>query len=167
MSDTTPNDHEQPGTPEPLVVASPELILPEGQRFITDPSMFPVDKSNRPVPRYSVQEAAKFFFASGPDWLRWRMRPDDKKAKDEQGNPILDEHGNHVMVEGEHPHGYFVLDGEPIEFARTSAGARYFTLYDIERMAHALAQGGQIDGAKLTQITRIVKTTAQMYGIVP
>jgi hypothetical protein len=144
--------------PEPLVIASPELLAPpRGERFWTYDSMFKPDKNGRLYPHFSVQEVAKFFFGNGPDWLRWRMRPDDKKIKDEQGNVTI--------IKGKYPDGYFILDGKPMEHKRTEAGARYFTLADIERMAHALAQGGHIDGAQLSNIVVLVKTCAKVYGV--
>lgn len=142
--------------PEPLVVAVPEALVPPGSRFATNDSMFRPDKDGLLTPHFSVQEVAKFFFGNGPDWLRWRMRPDDKRIKHEDGTV--------EVVHGKYPEGYFVLDGEVMEFKRTSAGARYFTLADIERMAHALAQGDHIDGAQLTNITVLVKTCAKVYG---
>lgn len=157
-------EHAAP-EPEPMVLAQPELLLPEGQRFWTDDSMFAEDKKGLPNPHFSVQEVSKVFFGNGADWLRWRMRPDDKKVKGEDGEYLRNEDGSYVMEKGDYPDGYFVLDGEPMTFKRTKAGSRYFTLADIERMAHALAQGGHIDGAQLTNIVVVVKTVAKIYGI--
>jgi hypothetical protein len=158
-------DHAAP-EPEPMVLAQPELLLPEGQRFWTDDSMFFEDKNGLLSPHFSVQEVSKVFFGNGADWLRWRMRPDDRKVKDpETGEWKRNEDGSYVMEKGDYPDGYFVLDGEPMTFKRTKAGSRYFTLADIERMGHALAQGGHIDGAQLTNIVVLVKTVAKVYGI--
>lgn len=151
--------------PEPLVLAAPELLMPEGKRFWLDDEMFPLDKKGLPSPHFSVQEVAKFFFGNGPDWMRWRMRPDDKKVKGPDGKYLRNPDGSFVIEKGEYPEGYFVLDGKKIEPKRTEAGARYFTLADVERMAHALAQGGHIDGAQLTNIVVLVKTVAKVYGI--
>lgn len=144
---------------EPLVVADPELMtLPEGQRFFLDDSMFPLDKSGIPVPTFKVKEVAEVFFGKSVDWLRWRMRPDDKRVKDKVTGEV-------TVIPGEHPDGFFILDGEPLEFKRTDPGARYFTLADIERMAHALAQGGHIDGARLALVTKMVVTCARLHGV--
>lgn len=144
--------------PEPLVLADPILLNPPWEgRFFTHDSMFRPDKNGRLYPHFSVQEVSKFFFGNGPDWFRWRMRPDDKK--------IVNEDGTTTIVKGKYPDGYFILDGKKIEPKRTPAGARYFTLADIERMAHALAQGGHIDGAELTNIVVLVKTCAKVYGV--
>lgn len=140
---------------EPLVVADPELVNQFG-RFVVDDSMFRPDKDGLLFPHFSVQEVAKTFFGNGPDWLRWRMRPDDKRVKQPDGSVLV--------VKGKYPEGYFILDGKKIEPKRTDAGARYFTLADVERMAHALAQGGHIDGAQLQNIVVLVKTLAKVYG---
>lgn len=95
-----------------------------------------------PSPRYTVKEAAQFFFARTADWLRWRSQP----AKN-------------------HPHGFFVLDSEALEPRRTGAGARYYSLADIERMAHALAQNGALGTDKLIQIIMLVKWQARLYDV--
>jgi hypothetical protein len=125
-----------------MVLSDPELLSPPDKKFWTDDGMFLPDKDGFPRPRFSVQEVSKFFFGKGPDWLRWRMRESE-----------------------EYPKGYFVLDSKAIEPKRTVAGARYFTLADVERMAHALAQQGGIDGQQLTNIVVLVKTCAKVYGM--
>lgn len=128
--------------PEPLVVASPDLISPPDRRFWTDETM--------DHPRYSVSEVAKFFFAKGPDWLRWRENPQPPPGK--------------TREEMEYPDGWFILDGEKLEPKRTDAGARYYRLWDVERMAHALAQNEAIDGSVLQRVIRLIKTEAELYG---
>lgn len=138
--------------PQPLVIATPEEAYgPQG--FVTDPAWFEEKvvtdaatgktKKILPEPNYTVSEASKFFFAQKPDWLRWRS----KKTK-------------------ENPDGFFVLDGEPLPDHRTDAEFRYYTLADIERMAHALAQNGGISGARLKHITTLIRTLCKMYGFI-
>lgn len=134
-----------PSQPEPLVVAEPENIAPpQGRRFWLDDSMFATDRKGLLTPRFSVQAVAQVFFGNGPDWLRWRMRPDPDNGR---------------------PDGYFLLDGKPLTIKRTDAGARYFTLADVERMATALAQEGAIDGLQLSNIVMMVKYCARIHGI--
>lgn len=136
---------------QPLIIADPEH-LEEG--FIAKDEWFQekyipqADGSTLmvlPTPNFSVSEVAKVFFAQDPDWLRWRL----KKSK---GNP----------------HGFFVLDGKPIPERRTDNGTkdgfRYYTLSDIEKMAHALAQNGGISGARLMHIMGIIKNMLKLYG---
>lgn len=134
-----------PSQPEPLVVAEPEnIVLPQGRDFWLDDSMFATDRKGLPIPHFSVQSVAQVFFGNGPDWLRWRMRGDPENGR---------------------PHGYFLLNGVPLEFKRTDAGARYFTLADVERMATALCQEGGIDGLQLSNITMLVKYCARVNGV--
>lgn len=137
---------------EPMVVADPDMLLPDGQRFYLDPDTTPS------FPRFKVKEVAEIFFGKSDDWLRWRMRPNDKRVKDKVT-------GKTTVIKGDHPDGFFILDGVPLEFKRTGPGARYFTLSDIERMAHALAQGGHIDGQRLTLVLRMVVTCARLHGV--
>lgn len=144
---------------EPLVVADPELMVPEGRRFWLDDDMFDkADRNGNPIPSFKVKEVSTMFFGKSPDWLRWRMRPNDKRTKDKVTGEV-------TVTKGDHPDGFFILDGEPLVFKRTGPGARYFTLADIERMAHALAQDGAIDGRTLTLVTRMVVTCARLHGV--
>lgn len=138
-----------PSKPQPLVVGEQEATERE---FVTDPAWFQEreevqpDGSTKkvlPSPTYTVQEAAKFFFGKSPDWLRWRT----KKTAD-------------------NPDGFFVLDGEPLPDHRTDAGFRYYTLHDIEKMAHALAQNNGIDGGTLQAIITMVRTSCRIYGYI-
>lgn len=146
---------------EPLIVADPEMmVVPGGRRFWLDDSMFEVGKDGMPIPTFRVKDVAVVFFGKSDDWLRWRMRPDDKKVTDKETGEV-------TIVKGDYPEGYFVLDGEVMDFKRTEKNARYFTLADIERMAHALAQGGHIDGARLALVTRMVVTCARLHGVTP
>jgi hypothetical protein len=100
-----------------------------------------VEHIEPPVPHYGVAEAAKFFFGKSADWLRWRSK------KTEQS-----------------PNGFFTLDGNPLPDRRGDFNFRYYTLADIEKMAHALAQNGAIDGGRLETIITLVKAEAKLYG---
>lgn len=108
--------------------------------FLWD-DMFSWDENNQPNPSYAVQEAAKMFFARGSWWLRWKYRPES------------------------YPKGSFLLNGVSVVPKRTSRGNRYYTLADIERMAHSLAEQGSIGGEKLAQIITLLLVQAAMYGI--
>lgn len=136
---------------QPLIIADPEHLEPG---FIANDDWFQekhipqVDGSTKvvlPKPNFSVAEVAKVFFAEDPDWLRWRLK------KSEQN-----------------PNGFFVLDGQPLPDRRTDNGTkygfRYYTLGDIEKMAHALCQNGAISGARLLQIMGIIKNMLKLYG---
>ena len=114
-----------------------------GREFFLWDSMCIRNDEGQPLPAYTVQETAKVFFGRGPDWLRWRYRP----AR-------------------EYPHGYFVLDNVILEPKRTEKGNRYYTLADIERMAHALAENNAIDGEQLSVILQLVLLQARVHGII-
>lgn len=118
---------------EPLVIADPALLFPEGQQFWTTPEM--VNGQGRPV--FTISVVAEVFFARSVHWARLMQRK-----------------------------GWMVLDGEPLEIPTTTAGAKAFRLYDIERMAHALAENGGIDGQQLSRTVLLVKTVAQNYGFI-
>lgn len=89
-------------------------------------------------PTYSVAEVAKMFFGRSPHWIRWRERK-----------------------------GWIELDGEKVATERTEVGARRYTLTDIEKMAHALAQTGAIDPEQLHNALRVVQYQARIYGYLP
>ena len=137
------SEQAEPMLVTPSAVISDDLNPPDRDYWVYD-DMCAKDKSGTPVPNYSVQDAAKVFFARSADWLRWRGRPNMPK----------------------HPDGYFVLDGVKIEEKRTEAGARVYTLADVERMAHALAQNEALDGRALTNVIMIVKWQARLYEVI-
>lgn len=133
------------------------------QQFFLYDEMFPVEpatsKAKRPddaavtwepltwewvVPNFSVNEVAKFFFGLGAHWLRWRYHPSRSDR---------------------YPDGYVVLDGAPLESKRTPHNIRYYTLPDVERLAHALAQTGAISGEKLVKVVELVRAEARVHGV--
>lgn len=122
---------------------TPQEDPESGLAFFLWDSMFPLNTEGQPLPAYTVQEASKVFFGRGPDWLRWRYRP----AR-------------------EYPHGYFVLGDVILEPKRTATGNRYYTLADIERMAHALAENNAIDGEQLSVIIQLVLLQARVHRII-
>lgn len=86
-------------------------------------------------PVFTVSEVAKVFFGRSPHWVRWRERK-----------------------------GFFILDGEEVGTHRTDEGARRYTLADVEKMAHALAQKEAINGAQLANALLMVRTCAKVWG---
>lgn len=147
--------------PEPIIIAEPDLLNPPDGRFWLHDEQFTRDhkdllvkgdRKGRIVPNFSVQETAKFFFGRSSDWLRWRYESDD--VRDEEGS---------IIKPGRHPNGFFVLDGVPLEPKKAPSGYRYYTLADIERMAHALAQNGVLDGTELSMVIQLVKLVSQIW----
>lgn len=98
-------------------------------------------------PRYTVSEVAKFFFAKSAHWIRWQEKPPGPKTKG--GGGLLTEEGQTVV---EH---------------RTEGGARYYTLRDVELMAHALCRNGAIDALHLKNVLRLVFIEAHVWGYLP
>lgn len=142
VAQDAPEQYEPDAPPEQVVVVL-DGAFPEDRRFWTDETM-------EEKPTFGVSEMAKVFFAKGPDWLRWRSDPVPPRGQKRKDMKF--------------PDGWFILDGERLEAKRTSAGARYYTLYDIERMAHALHQNGGIGPEQLARVVRIVKDMAELYG---
>jgi hypothetical protein len=140
-------------------VAQPVITTPyehaRDRSFVAKDEWFPEQKIPQadgsiltvlPKPTFTVAEVSKVFFAQDPDWLRWRLK---KSAQN--------------------PHGFFVLDGKPLPERRTTTstpGFRYYTLADVEKMAHALCQNGAIAGAELVHIITIVKAMLILYGFI-
>ncbi len=58
----------------------------------------------------------------------------------------------------------FILDEEEVANRRTDQGARYYTLGDIELMAHALAQQRRIDAIKLNDALVMLHTSGRIWG---
>jgi hypothetical protein len=114
-----------------------------GRVFFLWDHMFSRNEEGIPLPHYTVQETAKVFFGRGPDWLRWRYRP-----------------ATH------YPQGYFVLGNTVLEPKRTEKGNRYYTLADIERMAHALVQNNAMDGEQLLIVLQLVLLQAQVHRVI-
>lgn len=135
--------------PPPVESVYVEPMSSAGRRFMFDDDMFPLDKDGLPEPHFSVQECSKAFFGRSSDWLRWRYRADKPRK-------------NQTSV---YPQGFFVLDGVPLEPKISEKGARYYTLPDIERMAHALAQNNVLDGEDLSHVLTIVKANAALHGV--
>lgn len=86
-------------------------------------------------PVFTVSEVAKFFFARSSHWIRWRERQ-----------------------------GHFTLDGVDVGGHRTEGGARRYTLSDIEKMSHALAQARVINGSQLTNTLLLLQAEGRLYG---
>jgi hypothetical protein len=77
------------------------------------------------------------FFGRSAHWMRWRER-----------------------------NGFFILDGEDVSGHRTTQGARRYTLADVEKIAHALAEKDAINGAQLMNALLMVQTNARIWGYI-
>jgi hypothetical protein len=90
------------------------------------------------APRYTVKEVAKFFFGKSSHWVRWKEKEGDLN-----------------------------VNGKQVADHRTDGGARYYTLADVEKMAHALCRNGAIDAHHLKYALRLVRIEAQVWGYLP
>jgi len=87
-------------------------------------------------PKFRVSEVAKVFFARSPHWVRWREREGHTDYFDQKINGRSD----------------------------PNAGARSYTLVDVERMARGLAQHGAIDERQLAGALMILRGLGGIYG---
>lgn len=118
-----------------------EKGMADDAQFILTDTRLPADKfilegvDVSEEPLFAISEVAKMFFARSPHWIRWRERKGD-----------------------------FNLDGEDVSGGRTQTGLRKYTLADIEKIAHALAEKGAINGAQLNTVLLLVQTEARLWG---
>ena len=116
-----------------------------------------VDVAKEPV--FTVSEIAKVFYARSPHWIRWRERKGYFVLEPEGGAPE-----GHVHDFDDE--GHCACGAEDVGGQRTSEGARRYTLADIEKMTHALASKGAINGAQLTNALLLVQTEARVWGYI-
>lgn len=113
---------------------SPGSAFPPQGRYWTTPEML---DTKRFVPTYTQSEVARCFFAHTASWLRRQYAA-----------------GHHHLID----------EDEPVEpLANPSSGRPAYRLYDIERLAHALAQHQVITGRELELVVLLVKTSARLY----
>jgi hypothetical protein len=144
-----------------VILADPDIMEPPDGEFFFYDEQFPKDrkdvyeegdKKGRPIPNYSINEVAKFFFGRNAQWMRWRYSS-DARVSPITGKPNVPKH----------PDGYFVLDGKPLLPKVSPSGQRYYTLADVERMAHALAQNRVISGLELQDVLRLLQLTYKIW----
>lgn len=146
-------DYPQETTPS-VVYTDPRLVDPNGdRRWMLDEAMIPQDKEGMPFPYFRTRHVAAFFFGRKNSWLYFMFAPRKFSGYDEQGHEIR-----------ERITSLMVLDGEELVF-RTDKQGRFYSLADIERMTHSLAQQRRIDGATAQRALLMVKTCAQQAGI--
>jgi hypothetical protein len=100
-----------------------------------------LDVTSGPV--LTISEVAKFFFHRSAHWIRWAERK-----------------------------GFLRLDGKRVGVKRKKdgtkeGGARYYTLDDVEKMAHALTQNKIFDGEQLEDILRLLYAEGRVWGYLP
>jgi hypothetical protein len=88
-------------------------------------------------PLFTTGDVSVFFFGRPTDWIQYQI--------------------NRVGV---------LYDGEYLEVPRYLDGDRAFRLYDVERFAHALFQGGRIGVMRFARAIEIVKLVAATWGYI-
>ena len=119
-----------------IVVVNELVMTPDGRPYWITPEIL---RAFPHIPKFNISVVAKAFFGINSETLRYWVWKEIKS-----GGPIL--------------------DGSRMEISRKGK-YRVYSIADIERLAHALAQAGYIDGERLVRIVLMVKTSAQMYGV--
>lgn len=138
---------------QPAVYTDPRLMT--SGEWMLEESMIPTDKKDMPFPMYRTRQVAEIFFGRKSSWFYFTMEPHKFAGRDEDGKEIRKRTGD----------TWLRLDGEPLGIRRDKLNQRYYSLADVERIVHALAQNRRIDGATMQRALLIVKTIAQQHGI--
>jgi len=99
------------------------------------------DPDGDPKNRFTVSDMARTFFNRSNHWIRWI---------ESQGQMFYTDPKTRKKRE--------------VGQRRNEKQARYYTLADIEEVAHALAQNGRISGTQLRQTLTLVRVSAEMRG---
>lgn len=129
-----------------------EFLLYDSDFRVEDDSKYAVAPGKPPlrVPHFSVGEVACFAFAGHLEWLKRQLK----------GKPYR-------VASGETKSWPLLLNGQPLEFRSVARGGairpKRYTLVDIERLAWALYERGDIDGREAQRVSQIVLAIARQY----
>jgi hypothetical protein len=156
---------------QPLIVADSRI---DPDKMILDG----VDTSAEP--HFTVSEAAKFFFARSPHWMRWREQNfflmlggdltcphcdvSTEDVSKDQSDGSVKVTKKKVINGWVDEMGICRCGAEPIGDRRTTKGARVYTRGDIELIAHALARRFAITGGQLRNTLSLVEIQARIWG---
>lgn len=160
-------------TSEAVLVGDPRI---DTEQFMLDG----IDTSDRP--HFTVSEVAKVFFARSAHWMRWRERSFFFMLGGDAACPHFEMKKQKVDVEQKDGTKKKVLKNvvfpwvnkttgvckkckaKQVGSGRTDEGARSYTLSDIEKIAHALARRGAINGTQLRNTLSLVQVEARLWG---
>ncbi|MEU6362258.1 hypothetical protein [Streptomyces albidoflavus] len=119
---------------------------PERGRYLLHDAHFPIDARHEVAdghpplrtPHFPIGDLGPWVFGKNPEWMRRRFKLD---------RPLL-------------------LQGEPLRIRHLVGGRRSerrLTLADIERLAWALHERGDIDGIQLQRASQILVAVATQY----
>jgi hypothetical protein len=115
------------------------LVAVETDSRLSNERMVTEDIDPDAGPHLSVSVASLLFFDRGPQWMRTHEE-----------------------------RGHLVLDGVPVvghRRVRRGGDDRYYTFYDIEHIAYALANGGYIESATLFQVALTIRDLCVLHGL--
>jgi len=113
---------------------------PHGRQYWVTEEMLPHDRTGVVKPTFTIAQVAQVFFARSGDWIRY-----------------LEGLGEEALM----------LDGKILEPRRTISGSRYYTLSDVEKMAHALLQNQRIDVMQFIAVIELVRWMAFQNRMIP
>lgn len=152
----------EPGMIRPVTIeppAKPDMERRREGRYVLYDDMFPLEWPGKKyeleneaeagrlrTPHFPTSQVAVWIFGKGPDWMKHKFRSSRKPLR---------------------------VDGKEIVLRRLAHGRRStggtaerrLTLPDIERLALALQQNGDISGEELQRAMDIVVTVARQHGI--
>ncbi|MEU9405634.1 hypothetical protein AB0E08_08005 [Streptomyces sp. NPDC048281] len=149
---------------EPIIVEPEDLTSrvsdPERGRYVLYDTDFPVETDPKyavapgvpplAVPHFSVGEVACFAFAGHLTWLKRQLK----------GKP-------YKVASGQTKAWPLLLNGKDLTFRSVARGGitapKRYTLADIERLACALYERGDIDGYELQRVDQILIAMARQF----
>ncbi|MGA5598438.1 hypothetical protein ACPCSE_29810 [Streptomyces cellulosae] len=149
---------------EPIIVEPEDLsertARPSRGQYLLYDHDFPVETDSKfavssgaaplRTPHFSVGEVACFAFAGDLEWLKRMLK----------GKPYR-------VATGATRTSPLLLNGERLEFRSVARGGaaspKRYTLADIERLAWALYERGDIDGLEVQRVSQILLAIAQQY----
>ncbi len=149
---------------EPTIVEPEDLTertsRPERGQYLLYDADFPIETDPKyavgpgipplRVPHFSVGEVANFAFGGELEWLKRMLK----------GKP-------YKLVTGQTRSHPLLLNGQPLEFRSVyrggAASPKRYTLPDIERLAWALYERGDVDGLEVQRVSQILQAIARQY----
>lgn len=120
-----------------MIAGEPQIQIVHVFQHIDPSAMMLADVDVSKVPVFRTRQVAIIFFQKSPGWLRWRDRQ-----------------------------GFFVSENFHCEPARNDQNTRFYTLADIEVLAHAFDEHGIIDAMHLEITLHIIRLIAIGYGVI-
>jgi hypothetical protein len=167
MTQTEAESDQEPTETDETVLHPLSLTALAALSLDTDRLMLEgVDTTEHPL--FTVSEMASFFFARSAHWVRWLEKCHFHSSKGGQRTTCTVAPIDHTpKMRAAHQHTWrFLYEGELLSAQRTASHSRKYDLALVEKITHALALNGTIDGRQLHQALLLVKVLAEMYGYI-